>query len=219
MAHDYLIPISDLRKTRPVIFYDQLGNNRSTHILNKPASFWTIDLFIRELINLLEHLDVASRYDILGHSWGGMLASEFAIRYQPTGLRKLVIVSSLPSMELWGKSNEIIKEGLPPEVQEGLQIGFQDKIKFRKALEVLYSKHGCTLDPVPEEVSSAVLDAIFGDRETGKGGNSTVTIAMWVSCERIECALLTSNVTGRWDHFAIGTSLKVCIRSRFPPFC
>jgi proline-specific peptidase len=185
MAHGYLIPVSDLQKTRPVIFYDQLGNNRSTHLPNKPASFWTIDLFVDELINLVEHLGISSRYDILGHSWGGMLASEFVIRRQPTGLRKLVIVSSLPSMELWNKSNELLRKGLPQEVQEDFKIGFKDKIKYRKALEVLYSRNGCTLNPPPEEIFSAVLDPIFGDRETGEGGDPTVSIHMCVSFEGI----------------------------------
>lgn len=180
MAHDYLIPVSDLQKTRPVIFYDQLGNNRSTHLPDKPQSFWTIDLFIDELVNLVNYFGISPRYDILGHSWGGMLASEFVIRRQPTGLRKLVVADSLPAMELWNKSNEIFKKELPEEIQEDLKLGLKDKIRYRKALEVHYSRHGCTLDPPPKEIASAVLDPIFGDRETGEGGDPTVSIAMCV---------------------------------------
>ena len=100
MAHDYLTPIGDLQTSRPVVFYDQLCSNRSTHLPNKPKSFWTIDLFVDELVNLTNHLGISSRFDILGHSWGGILASEFVIRRQPSGLRKLVLVGSLASMEL-----------------------------------------------------------------------------------------------------------------------
>jgi len=180
MAHDYLIPVRDLQSIRPVIFYDQLGNNRSTHLPDKPRSFWTIDLFVDELVNLTDHLGISSQYDILGHSWGGMLASEFVIRRQLPGLRKLIIADSLPAMELWDKSNEIFKKELPKEVQEDLKLGFKDKIRYRKALEVHYSRHGCTLNPPPKEIASAVLDPIFGARETGEGGDPTVSIAMCV---------------------------------------
>ena len=182
MAHDYLIPIGDLQKTRPVIFYDQLGNNRSTHLPEKPKSFWTIDLFVDELVNLADHLCISSQFDILGHSWGGMLASEFVIRRQPAGLRKLIIADSHPAMELWNKSNEILRKELPKEVQEDLELGLKDKVRYRKALEVHYSRHGCTLNPPPEELASvgSPVDPIFGDRETGEGGDPTVSIAMCV---------------------------------------
>lgn len=105
------------------------------------------------------------------------MASEFAIRRQPAGLRKLVIVSSLPSMELWDKSNAILKKGLAEDVQAGFKVGFGDPVGYRKALEGLYAEHGCRVDPPPDEIFKAVLDPIFGDGE-GKGGDPTVTVAM-----------------------------------------
>ena len=221
MVHDYLTPVGDLE--RPVIFYDQLGNGRSTHLREKPEEFWTIDLFIDELINLVQRLGISSRYDILGHSWGGMLASEFVIRRPHVGLRKLVIISSLPSMELWNTSFKNLVEGLQQaRVQETIQIGpiGENKVKFRQALEVLYSRHGCTRDPPPEEISSGVLDPIFGDRETGEGGDPTVYAYMCVSCEGIQYfVFLTLGATGRRDLLKIGTSSKACTRSTSPLFC
>jgi proline-specific peptidase len=218
MAHDYLIPVSDLQKTRPVIFYDQLGNNRSTHLPEKPRAFWTIDLFVDELANLANHLGISSRYDVLGHSWGGMLASEFIIRRQPTGLRKLIIAGSLPSMELWNKSNENLRKELPQEVQDDLKDGFKDKIRYRKALEVYHSRNGCTINPPPKEITSGVLDPIFGDRETGEGGDPTVTIAMCVSDKGPDVYSLISCTTGTLGLSWAGPSLTVCTRSMFPPF-
>ena len=178
IAHDYLIPISDLQKTRPVIFYDQLGNSRSTHLPNKPKSFWTTDLFIDELVNLVNYLGIDSRFDILGHSWGGMMASEFVIKRQPTGLRRLIVANSVSSMVLWNESNENLKKELPQEVQEDLKIGFADKIRFRKAKEVYYSRYVYTLGPPPKEIVDGVFNCIFGDRETGESGDPTVHIAM-----------------------------------------
>jgi len=177
MAHDYLIPVRDLQKTRPVIFYDQLGNSRCTHLLNKPKSLWTIDLFENELVNLLDHFGISSRYDILGHSWGGMLASEFVIRRQPTGLRKLVITDSLPAMKLWDRSNEIFKE-LPEEIQEDLKLGFKNKVPKGFGGSLLQAR--VYYQPPPKEIVSDVLDPIFGDRETGEGGDPTFSIAMCI---------------------------------------
>lgn len=80
--------------------YDQLGCGRSTHLphLRGNTDFWTVDLFLRELENLVEKLGVED-YDLLGQSWGGMLGSEHAIR-QPKGLKKLIISNSPASMEL-----------------------------------------------------------------------------------------------------------------------
>ena len=61
---------------RAVIHYDQIGNGRSTHLPDRGADFWTVDLFLDELDNLLAHLGIADRYHLLGQSWGGMLGAE-----------------------------------------------------------------------------------------------------------------------------------------------
>ena len=46
--HDYLEPLEALAATgRRVIFYDQIGCGRSW--VEKPADFWTVDLFVREV--------------------------------------------------------------------------------------------------------------------------------------------------------------------------
>lgn len=74
--------------------YDQLGCGRSTHLREKMGdeSFWTIDLFLSELDNLLAHLKI-EEYDLLGQSWGGILANEHAA-HQPKGLKKLILANT-----------------------------------------------------------------------------------------------------------------------------
>ena len=60
----------------PLILYDQIGNGLSTHLPEKKGDeeFWTEDLFHRELENLLAALKLdESGYDLIGHSWGGMM--------------------------------------------------------------------------------------------------------------------------------------------------
>jgi len=89
-AHNYLLRIARLAEQgRPVIHYDQLGVGNSSHLPDRGSDFWTVELFLDELDNLLRHLGVASRYHILGQSWGGMLGAEHAVR-RPAGLQALV---------------------------------------------------------------------------------------------------------------------------------
>ena len=99
-THDYLEPYSRLAaEGRAVIFYDQLGAGRSTHLRDKGADFWTVDLFLAELDNLLRHLGIEKRYHLLGQSWGGILAMEYALKYQQN-LKALIIsnmVASIPA--------------------------------------------------------------------------------------------------------------------------
>ena len=78
------------------MLYDQLGNGKSTHYPERGADFWTVDLFVRELANLIDHLGIGDRYHVLGQSWGGFLAQEHALT-QPTGLRSLVLSNTAAS--------------------------------------------------------------------------------------------------------------------------
>src|SRR3954454_17065262 len=96
-AHDYLLALEDLAAGgRAGVLYDQLGNGRSTHLPDRGADFWTVDLFVRELANLLEHLGISDRYHVLGQSWGGFLAQEHALT-KPHGLRSLVLSNTAAS--------------------------------------------------------------------------------------------------------------------------
>ena len=63
----------------PVVWYDQIGCGQSTHLAHKPQEFWTFELFMDELENLLNHLGIAGSFDVLGHSWGGILAAQWAV--------------------------------------------------------------------------------------------------------------------------------------------
>jgi proline-specific peptidase len=96
LTHDYLIPLKDLfHAGRPVIFYDQIGNGKSSHAADEPTAFWTIDLMFDELVNLLCHFSIESNFDLVGNSWGGMLAMEYAVRRAPLGLKYLILSNSL----------------------------------------------------------------------------------------------------------------------------
>lgn len=156
-THDYVDSFKALAASgRPVVHYDQLGNGRSTHLRDKPTQFWTVDLFLEELDNLMRHLDIKSGYHILGQSWGGMLGAEHAVT-QPSGLRSLVIANSPSSMELWVSEANRLRKALPNEVQATLlqheQAGTTDTEEYVKAVRVFYDRHVCRVTPWPEEVA------------------------------------------------------------------
>ena len=56
-AHNYVDSYKLLSETgRAVIHYDQLGCGLSTHLPDADKSFWTPQLFVDELENLVDHL-------------------------------------------------------------------------------------------------------------------------------------------------------------------
>jgi L-proline amide hydrolase len=156
-AHDYVEPLAELTETtgRATVLYDQIGCGRSQHMPDAPAEFWTVELFCRELAALLEHLDVAERYHILGQSWGGMLGMEHALR-DPPGLRALVVANSPASMPLWVAEGNRLRSLLPPDVQEALTsheaAGTTDSPEYQAAMMRFYERHLCRVVPFPPEL-------------------------------------------------------------------
>ena len=165
-THDYVEAYGDISETgRPVILYDQIGNGRSTHLAEKGAAFWTVDLFVSELENLVDHLGIRGGFHVLGQSWGGMLGAEYAVR-RPEGLRALVIANSPASMDLWVSEANRLRRDLPPEVEATLQrheaAKTTDSEEYEAAVEVFNARHVCRVQPLPDAVQRT-FDAIAAD--------------------------------------------------------
>lgn len=165
-THDYVDSFADLAATgRAVIHYDQLGNGKSTHLRDAEPGFWSVDLFLAELENLLAHLGISDNYSVVGQSWGGMLGAEHGVR-RPKGLRALVIADSPASMELWLSEANRLRAELPPEVQAELlkyeATGETDDPAYQKAVDVFNARHVCRIVPNPPEVTRT-FDAIADD--------------------------------------------------------
>jgi L-proline amide hydrolase len=156
-THDYVDSFKDLAATgRAVIHYDQLGNGRSTHLRDKGADFWTVPLFLGELDRVLAHLGIAGSYDLLGQSWGGMLAAEHAV-LQPSGLRRLVIANSPASLQTWVEEANRLRRDLPEDVQATLtaheEAGTIHSAAYQAATAAFYERHVCRVAPMPPEVA------------------------------------------------------------------
>jgi proline iminopeptidase len=77
-------------------YYDQLGSAYSDQ--PKDPSLWTIDRYVDEVEQVRQalHLD-KDNFCLLGHSWGGVLAIEYALKYQQH-LKCLVISNMMDSI-------------------------------------------------------------------------------------------------------------------------
>lgn len=161
-AHNYLLPISHLSSapySRPVILYDQLGCGNSTHLPDKKGDteFWTPQLFVHELENLLAHFGI-KEYDILGQSWGGMLGAQYATS-RPKGLRRLIIADSPSSMVTWVETAGELRKQLPKDVQETLtrceREGKTETEEYEAAVHVFYERFVCRVVPFPKELEDS----------------------------------------------------------------
>ncbi|KAG9236196.1 Alpha/Beta hydrolase protein [Amylocarpus encephaloides] len=173
-CHEYLLPLADLAPSIPVIFYDQIGNGQSTHLPEKSGDedFWSVDLFQNELDNLILHLGLRERpIDVFGHSWGGMLAAVWAATPSSSAnLRRLVISSSLASMDVWRVGITALRENLPEDVQKVLRQAEKTKDyetpEYEAAVEVFYKRHLSLARPWPPKEVQAALRWFAEDSTT-----------------------------------------------------
>jgi L-proline amide hydrolase len=161
LTHDYLMPVADLaRSGRACVLYDQFGNGRSGHRPEAPAGFWTVDLFLRELETLIATLDIADAFHIVGHSWGGMLALEFALRH-PAGLRSIVLADTFASSAVYSAEVARLLRQLPEEVRAAIErseaAGTTDAPEYQNAVREFYRRHVCRRRPVPDEVMRTLV--------------------------------------------------------------
>lgn len=121
-VHDALLPLAEMfAGQRPIVLYDQLGCGRSAHRPDWPPEAWTVEAHLAELDALVSHLGQSglTRFHLLGHSWGGCLAAEYAL-LRPERLASLTLFSTTASTDLMMASiralaTAIAEQGLPPE--------------------------------------------------------------------------------------------------------
>ncbi|KAH9487467.1 L-amino acid amidase [Psilocybe cubensis] len=162
----------------PVVLYDQIGNGASSHIRDAPTEFWTLELFMNELENLLKHLGIQDNFDLLGHSWGGMLASAYASIRIPSGLHRLIIANSPASGPLMMQGFNDLLDLLPGNAAEIVRsneaAGTLQDLDYQKTLEVFQKKHICALDPWPQ----GLVDSFEEYKK-----DQTVYLALWGTLE------------------------------------
>lgn len=156
MGHEYLKSLDDLAdEGREVIYYDQLGCGRSA--ISAPDTFWDASLWQEEIDVVRAALNLDEMH-MLGQSWGGMLAMQYAIA-QPRGVKSMVIASSPASMALWESEAARLVGYLEPRHRQAIEIatktGTYSGTEYAEAMAEYYRRHVCMLEPPPEYVSES----------------------------------------------------------------
>jgi proline iminopeptidase len=96
-------------------YYDQLGSYYSDQ--PSDTSLWNIDRFVDEVEQVRKSLKLdKSNFYLYGHSWGGMLAIEYALKYQEN-LKGLIISNMMSSIPDYIKyAEEVLGPKLNPAV-------------------------------------------------------------------------------------------------------
>jgi pimeloyl-ACP methyl ester carboxylesterase len=167
-----MLPVSDLalKGDRLCVFYDQLGNAKSTHLPDKPKEFWQIDLFIDELENLAKFLGY-EEYDILGHSWGAIMANEFLVRRQPKQVKHYICSNSPSSLPVYLEHIQYLLDELPDWVKPAYNDTKSER--YQEAKELFDVTHTIRIDPFPEEYKKSMRSI------SGPGSDPTVLMALW----------------------------------------
>lgn len=154
-THNYLevLDCAADMDNRTLVMYDQLGCGLSwdDRMADHPE-LWTYETWNRELVAMRQHLQL-DRCHLLGQSWGGMLAIEYLVDYQPEGICSAVLSSTLSSSRLWSEAQHRRVRYLPPDEREAVrradQTGNYDDPAFRKA-EAHFMRRHCCSEPGPD---------------------------------------------------------------------
>ncbi len=205
-GHFYLEPLEQLAEGgRRVLFYDQLGCGNSD--VPEDMSIHTVDLYVEELAALRRELGLESVH-VFGHSWGGMLAMQYALA-QPRGLRSLIIANSGASMPQWEAADSVLLALLPEKVQQTLKkheaAGTTDLEEYKLAGAEFYRRHAslrvrprpACLDRMKGKPGAHVYQYMWGPGEWIVSG----TLRDWDITDRLnEIAVPTLVLVGRHDH-------------------
>ena len=98
-----------------IIYYDQLGCGNSDN--PNDVALWDLARYVEEVEQVRKALNLdASNFYMLGHSWGGILAMEYALKYQKN-MKGLIISNMMSSCPEYGKyAEEVLAKQMDPKV-------------------------------------------------------------------------------------------------------
>lgn len=156
----YLEPLFELSSDQPVICYDQAGSGRSRERCPE-RRLHTVDAFVDEL----EALRVArglEKMHLLGHSFGGLIAGEYALRF-PERVTSIIFACVAIDIPRWIDDGQRLVSGMPLMqrmiLREGVRTGSYGSPQFVTALEQYYIKHIYGFTEKPECITRAEAGA------------------------------------------------------------
>jgi len=169
------------------IYYDQLGS----YFSDQPSdtSLWTIERFVDEVEQVRVALGLnKENFYLLGQSWGGILAMEYALKHQDK-IKGLIISNMMASAPEYNKyAQEVLGPQLNPEVLQEIQDlearnDFGNPRYMELLMEHYYTEHllRMPVDKWPQSVNLAfrhmnpeVYVYMQGPSEFGMYGDATL---------------------------------------------
>ncbi|MDN3548113.1 proline iminopeptidase-family hydrolase [Mucilaginibacter aquaedulcis] len=131
------------------IYYDQLGTGNSDN--PKDTAMWSLPRYVEEVEQVRQALKLdKNNFYLLGHSWGGILALEYALKYQQN-LKALIISDMMASCPDYGKyANEVLAKQFDPKVLARIREieakgDFQNPEYMKLLIPNFYEKHICRI--------------------------------------------------------------------------
>jgi proline iminopeptidase len=141
------------------IYYDQLGSAYSDQ--PQDTDLWELGRFVEEVEQVRQALGLnKDNFFLLGSSWGGILATEYALKYQDH-LKGLIIsnmMSSCPEYDAYA-DNVLAKQMDPSVLEEIRDLEAKGEFQNPRYMELLvpnyYKQHICRLAEWPDPVNRA----------------------------------------------------------------
>jgi proline iminopeptidase len=131
------------------IYYDQLGCGNSDN--PKDTALWDLPRYVQEVEQVRTSLGLnKDNFFLLGHSWGGILAAEYALKYQDN-LKGLIISNMMMSSADYKKyADDVLAGTMPKEVLDTIRmIEAKGDFENPKYMELLmpnfYAQHICRI--------------------------------------------------------------------------
>ena len=139
-AHSYLRSFDSLSTTNTLVYFDAFGRGKSDTAKN--VTEYSLQRDIEDLEALRKAMGF-SKINILGHSYGGLVAQGYAIKY-PENVSHLILANSFHSYLMWQEncdnSNREIKTNYPEVWEELMKAREQGVISSDLIHQEIYSK-------------------------------------------------------------------------------
>lgn len=156
MTHEYMECFESFlpREGFEMIEYDQLGSYYSDQPTD--SSLWTTGRFVEEVEQVRKALSLSKdNFYLLGNSWGGILAMEYALKYQDN-VKGLIICNMMASAPDYGAYNLALQKQMDKAVVDSINLlqaqGKTSDPRFMALLETYYNEHLCRIVPNPDPV-------------------------------------------------------------------
>jgi len=169
------------------IYYDQLDSYYS----DQPgdSSLWTTDHFVEEVEQVRQALGLnKENFYLLGHSWGGILAMEYALKYQ-ANLKGLIISNMMASMPEYEMYNGTLRSKMRKSLVDSLK-GYEDRGLYKDSVyqslvfSEYYKQHLCRLPEWPDPVNRAFKHLSEGIYVTMQGPSEFKTGGRLITWDR-----------------------------------